>query len=278
MGKYPALMHELERNGMLGRANLHKPDFPLTVDLKRAHDAAYVEAVQNAAVEPVIEKLIGFPVTRKVADRALLATAGTMRAAELAHREGIACNTAGGSHHAKRSHGAGFCTLNDVAVAALALIDEGKANQVLVVDCDVHQGDGTAEILAGLDAVFTLSIHAEKNFPTRKVASTLDIGLPDGVKDEAYLEVLDDALQQALKRFVPDFVFYNAGVDVHADDSLGRLSLSNAGIFARDRLVFERFARRNIPVCGVIGGGYSKDLGALAKKHALLFEAAEQFC
>jgi acetoin utilization deacetylase AcuC-like enzyme len=278
MGKYTALMQELARNGCLDRAAVHQPQMPEPAVLMRAHDAAYVHAVFTANVDAKIERLIGFPVNRKVADRALLATAGTILAAQLAQAHGIACNTAGGSHHARRAHGAGFCTLNDVAVAALHLLSEGLAKRILVVDLDVHQGDGTAEILASVPDVFTLSVHSEKNYPTRKEHSRFDVPLPDAMGDADYLETVEQTLNQIEAQFTPDFVFYNAGVDVHIDDRLGRLALTNDGIAARDQAVISRFARLNIPLCGVIGGGYSKDLDALGKRHALLFESAARYC
>ncbi|MGL4405423.1 MAG: histone deacetylase family protein, partial [Notoacmeibacter sp.] len=180
-------------------------------------------------------------------------------------------------HHAKRSHGAGFCTLNDIAVAALNLLKSGLAKSILVVDLDVHQGDGTAEILSATPQIFTLSVHSEKNFPTRKERSSLDVALQDGLKDPEYLHMLNQTLDLIAKHFIPDFVFYNAGVDVHEDDRLGRLALTNQGIAARDRAVIGRYRSAGIPLCGVIGGGYLKDLEVLAKRHALLFQAAESF-
>jgi acetoin utilization deacetylase AcuC-like enzyme len=278
MGKYTALMEELAQSGHLDRAVVHAPSMPNPAMLNLAHDNGYVRSVFDAAVDPKIERLIGFPVNRQVADRALLATSGTMMAAELALVHGIACNTAGGSHHAKRAHGAGFCTFNDVAVAALNLLQQGKAKRILVVDLDVHQGDGTAEILADVPEIFTLSVHSEKNFPTRKERSTLDVPLPDAMGDAQYFAMLNTTLDQIAAEFTPDFVFYNAGVDVHIDDRLGRLALTNDGIAARDHAVISRYTRQEIPLCGVIGGGYSKDLDALAKRHVLLFEAAARFC
>ena len=277
MGKYTALMEELAECGILDRAIVHTPIMPEPAIVERAHDADYTASVFAAGVDPKIERLIGFPVNRKVADRALLATSGTMLAARLALMHGIACNTAGGSHHAKRAHGAGFCTLNDVAVAALDLMAHGLAKRILVVDLDVHQGDGTAEILGAVPGIFTLSVHSEKNFPTRKERSSLDVPLPDALSDAAYLEILSQTLDQVTAQFTPDFVFYNAGVDVHMDDRLGRLALTNDGIAARDHIVISRFTQADIPLCGVIGGGYSKDLVALAKRHALLFHAATRF-
>ena len=277
MGKYTALMEELDRSGSLDRAVVHTPVMPELQSLELAHDKTYVHSVIAANVDPKIERLIGFPVNRKVADRALLATSGTMLAARLALQHGIACNTAGGSHHAKRAHGAGFCTLNDVAVAALNLLSRGLAKRILVVDLDVHQGDGTAEMLSNVPEIFTLSVHSEKNFPTRKERSSLDVPLPDAMGDADYLKILIETLDHIAGQFTPDFVFYNAGVDVHIEDRLGRLALTNNGIAARDHAVISRFAREEIPLCGVIGGGYSKDLEALAKRHALLFQMARHF-
>jgi acetoin utilization deacetylase AcuC-like enzyme len=278
MGKYTALMKELGQSGLLDRAILHAPLMPDPAMLELAHDAEYVRSVFEANVDPKIERLIGFEISRKVADRALLATSGTILAAQLALAHGIACNTAGGSHHARRAHGAGFCTLNDVAVAALNLLSERLAKRILVVDLDVHQGDGTAEILGDVPDVFTLSVHSEKNYPTRKEQSRLDVPLPDAVGDADYLKVLSETLDHVANQFTPDFVFYNAGVDVHVDDRLGRLALTNDGIAARDHAVISRFTRKDIPLCGVIGGGYSKDLDALAKRHALLFHTAWHYC
>ncbi|MCU0831241.1 MAG: histone deacetylase [Rhizobiaceae bacterium] len=274
MRKYSALMDVLARDGVLERARLITPSMPDADVLSAAHDTAYVAQVFAAAIDPAIEKMIGFPVTRAVADRALLATSGTVMAAEAALTHGLALNTAGGSHHARRAHGAGFCTLNDVAIAARHLIATGRASSVLIVDCDVHQGDGTAEMLGDLEAVFTLSLHGAGNYPPVKERSSLDVALPDGADDATYLAALEAALDAALQRFRPDFVFYNAGVDVHADDRLGRLALSDDGIAARDTHVLSRFVRMGVPLCGVIGGGYSRDIDALAARHALLFRAA----
>lgn len=277
MGKYTALMRELLQSSLLDRAIIHTPEMPAFSVLELAHQTAYVQSVFDADVDPKIEKLIGFPVSRKVADRALLATSGTLLAARLALKHGIACNTAGGSHHARRAHGAGFCTLNDVAVACLQLLTEGLANRILVVDLDVHQGDGTAEILANVPDVFTLSIHSEKNYPTRKERSNLDVPLPDAMGDADYLKILSSTLDHVATLFKPDFVFFNAGVDVHSDDRLGRLMLTNDGIATRDHAVVYHFRQQDIPLCGVIGGGYSKNLDDLAKRHALLFKAAAAF-
>lgn len=272
MSKYPLLMQALIARGLAQALHRPKPAAPQW--LKLAHEATYVDQVIGCAVPARIEREIGFAVEARVSLRAQLAAAGTVLAARLALEHGIACNAAGGSHHARRAQGAGFCTFNDVAVAALTLIGESLAGNVLVVDLDVHQGDGTADILRDEPRVFTFSMHGERNYPVRKIASDLDIGLPDAMEDKAYLERLADVLPRlsGLRRW--DIVFYNAGVDVHAEDRLGRLALSDAGIRARDRLVIEHFRKLGVPLCGVIGGGYSTDVPTLAARHAILFEEA----
>lgn len=278
MGKYSALMDALRRRGLLDERNLLVPGEASPGWLGLAHDALYVDQVLTHSVPPRIEREIGFPVTERVSRRARLATSGTLLAARAALEHGIACNAAGGSHHARRMQGAGFCTFNDVAVAAHVLLTEGAIGQALVVDCDVHQGDGTAEIFAGDGRVFTFSIHCAENYPVRKQTSDLDIDLAAGMGGDSYLGILGEALQRTLDMVRPDIVFYNAGVDVHRDDRLGKLKLDDAGILARDRMVIGFFRERRLPVCGVIGGGYSEDLAALAARHALLFEAAAEFC
>lgn len=272
MSKYPLLMEALRARGLAGALNIAERA-PASW-LKLAHESDYVDQVVTCAVPEKIEREIGFPVGPRVSLRAQLAAGGTVLAARLALRHGIACNTAGGSHHARRAQGAGFCTFNDVAVASLVLLAEGAAQNILVVDLDVHQGDGTADILADDPRVFTFSMHGDRNYPARKIASDLDIALPDGTGDAAYIERLAAILPELSARARWDIVFYNAGVDVHAQDRLGRLSLSNDGLRARDETVIRHFRGLGIPVCGVIGGGYSTDVPALAARHAILFEAA----
>lgn len=277
MGKYGRLIEVLAQDGLVGRTNLHRPA-PADADLLAlAHTPAYVEQVIACEVPLAVEREIGFPVDQRVSRRARLATAGTLLAAELALEYGIACNGAGGSHHARRTGGAGFCTFNDVAVAALALLERRQVGRILVVDLDVHQGDGTADILMGEDRVTTFSMHAEKNYPVRKIPSGLDVGLEDALGDEPYLTRLADVLDALAREARPDLVFYNAGVDPHADDRLGRLALTDEGLRRRDRMVIGHFRERAIPVCGVIGGGYSRDVDALARRHAILFSQARAY-
>ncbi|WP_394690824.1 histone deacetylase [Hoeflea sp.] len=277
MGKYSRLMELIAESGLSARASFHVPGPASAEWLAMAHVRSYVDQVIASRVPAPIEREIGFAVDERVSLRARLATAGTVMAARLALSEGLACNTAGGSHHARRDQGAGFCTFNDVAVASLVLLADGEAEKILVVDLDVHQGDGTAEICGSNAAVRTVSVHGEKNYPVRKQTSDIDVALPDGVRDEAYLETLDWLLPQTIDSFDPDLVFFNAGVDPHEADRLGRLSLSDDGLKERDRRVFSFFRTRGIPIAAVIGGGYSHDINALARRHLATFEAAAEF-
>ncbi|MBB6409168.1 histone deacetylase family protein [Mesorhizobium sangaii] len=277
MSKYPLLMDALRARCLAGPGALNTTEPAPASWLKLAHAADYVDQVISCSVPEKIEREIGFPVGPRVSLRAQLATGGTVLAARLALRYGIACNTAGGSHHARRAQGAGFCTFNDVAVAALVLLAEGAAQNILVVDLDVHQGDGTADILAGDPRVFTFSMHGDRNYPARKIASDLDVALPDGTGDAAYVGRLAAILPELSAQAHWDIVFYNAGVDVHAEDRLGRLSLSDDGLRARDDMVIRHFRTLGIPVCGVIGGGYSTDVATLAARHAILFEVASSY-
>ena len=262
--KYGVVMDVL-RSGPLVE---HCPE-PMPVRwLEAAHDPVYVAAVLSAAVSPKIERRIGFAVTAAVARRAVLSPGGTWLAAKLALEHGYAANAAGGSHHALPDSGAGFCVFNDLAVAALRLLGEGDVRRILIVDLDVHQGDGTALILAGGEDVATLSIHAEKNFPVRKARSTLDVGLPDGTSDEDYLAVLVPALDAMIDLIRPDLILYQAGIDVHRDDKLGRLSLTDQGILARDMYVAGRARAQGIPVASTMGGGYGEDVQTVSSRHA----------
>lgn len=277
MGKYSALMTALEARGLMKAGYVHRPAAAPANWLALAHDRAYVDQVIACEVPKAIEREIGFPITERTSLRAQLASGGTILAARLALELGIACNTAGGSHHARRAQGAGFCTLNDVAAASLVLLAEGAVDNILIVDLDVHQGDGTAEILRDEPRAFTFSMHGDRNYPVRKMASDWDIPLPDGMEDEAYLAALSAALPKlsALRRW--DLIFFNAGVDTHREDRLGRLGMTSDGLRARERMVIGHFRERGVPVCGVLGGGYSNDIEALAERHAILFEVAAEF-
>lgn len=274
MDKFSRLAAVLEADGVAGPAGFVLPE-PIDLDsLLLVHDEAYVGGVIDLTLPAEVARRVGLPNTESVARRAQAAVGGTLAAARLALAHGIASNTAGGSHHAQADTGAGFCVFNDVAVAARRLLEEGAVGQVLVVDLDVHQGDGTARIFEDDPGVFTFSMHAEKNFPARKAVSDLDIDLPDGTGDGAYLRKLKEVLPDLLARVAPDLVFFNAGVDPHADDKLGRLSLSDEGLARREAFVLGSCLKRGIPVAGVIGGGYDADIDRLAHRHALLHRVA----
>ncbi len=264
--KYYLVMEELRASG--APVTEHAPEPMPRQWLEAVHDPAYVEEVMRAEVPRHKERRIGFPVTPAIRDRVRHTNGGTWLAAQLARRHGYAANSAAGSHHALHDTGAGYCVFNDLAVTANRLLAEGHARRVLIVDLDVHQGDGTASLTAGREDIFTLSLHAEKNFPVRKARSSLDVALPDGLDDDGYMAALTRHLPQVLTDFAPDFVLYQAGVDPHRDDKLGRLALTDAGLAARDRLVVEEARRRGLPVASALGGGYGDDPRTVAARHA----------
>ena len=235
--------------------------------LETAHDHDYVDQVLRAEVSREKERRIGFPVTPAVARRAQVVPGGTWLAAKIALVEGFAANSAGGSHHALADTGAGYCVFNDLAIAALRLVEEGDARRILIVDVDVHQGDGTAALTAGRPGIATYSIHAEKNFPARKARSTLDVPLVDGVGDEVYLATLADTLVPMIDDYCPDLILYQAGVDPFVGDRLGRLALSLQGLTDRDSFVGNLCRERAIPIASALGGGYGDDTMEVARRH-----------
>lgn len=264
--KYYLVMEELRASG--APMTEHAPQPMPREWLEAVHCPDYVDAVLRAEVPREKERRIGFPVTPAIMSRVRHTNGGTWLAAQLARQHGYAANSAAGSHHALHDTGAGYCVFNDLAVTANRLIAEGDARRVLIVDLDVHQGDGTASLTAGREDIFTLSLHAEKNFPVRKARSSLDVGLPDGVDDDGYMEVLTLHLPQVLADFAPDFVLYQAGVDPHVEDKLGRLALTDAGLRARDQFVVMSCRGRCIPVASALGGGYGDDPRGVAARHA----------
>lgn len=240
--------------------------------LEHAHDPDYVAQVLTAAVPPEKERRIGFPITATVARRAEFVPGGTYLAARLALDHGFAANTAGGSHHALADTGAGYCIFNDLAIAALRLVEEGTTPRVLIVDVDVHQGDGTAALTAGHPQIATYSIHAEKNFPVRKARSTLDVPLADGIGDEEYCAVLQGTLAPLMAEWQPTLILYQGGVDPFAEDRLGRLALSAEGLERRDRLVADMAIAAGVPLASTVGGGYGDDVLAIAARHVRVIE------
>ncbi|MDF1833904.1 MAG: histone deacetylase [Alteraurantiacibacter sp. bin_em_oilr2.035] len=264
--KYQLVMTALRHSGFA--ITEHAPHPMPRSWLEAIHCPDYVEQVFTANVPREKERRIGFPVTAHIANRVRHTNGGTWLAAKLAMQHGFAANSAAGSHHALHDTGAGYCVFNDLAVTANRLVAEGDARRVLIIDCDVHQGDGTASLLAGREDVFTLSFHAEKNFPVRKARSTLDVALPDGMADADYLEVLETHLPRVMNRFLPDIVLYQAGVDPHVNDKLGRLSLSDDGLVARDRYVLGEARKRGLALASALGGGYGRDQSEVAARHA----------
>lgn len=264
--KYALVMRALNESG--APLTVHEPEMMPREWLEAVHDPQYVEEVLTCTVPAAKQRRIGFEIDQRVSHRSQLSPGGTWLAAKLAQKHGFAANSAGGSHHAQAESGAGYCVFNDLALAAHRLVAEGDAARVLILDLDVHQGDGTAALTAGRDDIFTLSLHAEKNFPTRKAQSTLDIALPDATGDGDYLAALSDALPQVLDRFAPDLILLQAGVDAHGDDKLGRLSLTDDGLDLRDRFVAREARMRGIPMASTLGGGYGNDRVALAARHA----------
>jgi acetoin utilization deacetylase AcuC-like enzyme len=276
MQKFACLAEILRDDGLVPHGFV-TPETIAREDLIRAHTPAYVDAVLGRTLDPAAVRRIGFSLTERVVLRAQLATAGTLLAARLALQEGLACNSAGGSHHARADQGAGFCVFNDVAVAASVLLAEGLLKQILVVDLDVHHGDGTALIFQDEPSVFTFSMHCDDNWPLEKPPSDLDVALPKGTGDAAYLVALDDCLPALLDQVRPDLVFYIAGVDPHQDDRLGKLALTDQGLMTRERRVIEAVRGRAIPLVTVLGGGYGHDVGAVARRHSFVFHAAADF-
>ena len=240
--------------------------------LNRAHSENYINAIKNKTLDKNAIKKIGFPLVDSVVQRSLFATGGTVLASKLAIHNGLACNTAGGSHHANFNGGAGYCVFNDVAVATHYLLDRGLAGRILIVDLDVHQGNGNSDIFKDNKNVFTFSMHSKSNYPAKKSISDLDVELEDNMEDKQYIEILKFYLNQ-LNQENFDFVFYIAGVDVHFNDRLGKLNISDDGIKERDEIITENFFSKGIPLCGVLGGGYNKDFNKLVELHTSLHQS-----
>ena len=278
MAKFRLLYELLLRDRITSEDFVFQPELPPQAWLELVHDRDYIRAYCQGTLDAKAQRRIGLPWSAALAERTRLAVGGTVLTAKLALSYGVACNTAGGTHHAFPDYGSGFCIFNDLAVAARVLLHLGLVARLLVVDLDVHQGDGTAFIFRDDPAVFTFSMHCADNFPSRKQQSDLDIGLPQGLDDDGYLQMLAQTLPELLDLVRPDLVLFDAGVDVHVEDRLGKLALSDRGLYRRDRLVLSACAEGGYPVAGTIGGGYAADLNALARRHAYLHRAALDVC
>lgn len=275
MEKYSRLRATLLDSGEFGESDFHLPHAATDQELGRAHDLAYIEAVSTGTLSPTAQKAIGFPWSPGMVERSRRSAGATIGACRAALSDGVAANLAGGTHHAFRDRGEGFCVFNDAAVAARAMQAEGRAKRVLIVDCDVHQGNGTASILHGDDSVFTFSMHGARNFPFDKEESDLDIELPDGCGDAAYLLRLDEGLGTAFDLSRPDLVIYLAGADPYHDDRLGRLGLSFAGLAERDSRVFAYCKSRNVPIAIAMAGGYARQIDDTVRIHNMTIRLAK---
>ena len=264
MRKYAALR---ERVANVAPASMRVPPAATDIELARAHDPFYLVAVCNGTVDARAMKRIGFPWSPAMLERSRRSAGATIAACRSALTTGCGVNLAGGTHHAHRSYGEGFCVFNDAAVAARAMQAEGLAARVLIVDLDVHQGDGTAEIFADDASVFTFSLHGRNNFPFRKHGSDLDVDLDDGTEDSAYLATLRVALPRAIDRSRPDLAIYLAGADPFHGDRLGKLALTKAGLAARDRLVLTMLRNAGIPVAITMAGGYADNIDDIVDIH-----------
>ena len=267
INKFGELAKYLTKNKIVNK--FHKPSACSFETLSYAHSKNYILDIKNKTLSKEGVKKIGFPLVDSVVQRSLVATGGTVLASKLAINYGISCNTAGGSHHANYNGGAGYCVFNDVAVAANYLIERGLAGRILIVDLDVHQGNGNSEIFKDNRSVFTFSMHSKTNYPAKKSNSDLDVELEDNLEDDNYIKTLKHYLNE-LNQENFDFVFYIAGVDIHFNDRLGKLKISDEGIKSRDELVIENFFSKRIPFCGVLGGGYNKDFNKLVELHSIL--------
>ena len=272
--KFGELAKALIKNKIV--KNFYIPE-PCSVEtLKEAHTEDYINKIKNKTLDKNEIRKIGFPLVDSVVRRSFIATGGTVLATKLALNYGIACNTAGGSHHATFDFGAGYCVFNDTAVSANYLKNKGIANKILIIDLDVHQGNGNSEIFKNDNQVFTFSMHSKVNYPAKKSVSDLDIELEENLEDREYIDILKNNLKY-LNEEEFDFVFYIAGVDIHYNDRLGKLKISDNGIFERDELVIDNFFSNKIPICGVLGGGYNEDFNKLVELHSSLHKTCAKF-
>jgi acetoin utilization deacetylase AcuC-like enzyme len=274
MEKFALLQTYLAQRGLLQAGRSYRPGAAALAVLEQAHCPAYLQRFINNQQTPAELKRMGLPWSQALVRRTLISPNGTLLTARLALECGIACHLAGGTHHAHYDHAAGFCILNDLAVTALTLLRQAKIQRLLIFDCDVHQGDGTARMLAHEPRAFTCSLHCSANYPSEKARSDWDIELPPGMGDNAYLQQVFAALDQLLAQWRPDLVLYDAGVDVYTKDPLGLLNISQEAIRARDNGVLRRCKAAKVPVATVIGGGYDTDRQALARRHAVVIEEA----
>jgi acetoin utilization deacetylase AcuC-like enzyme len=274
MGKFPGLRNYLVSNNIISGQSLVQPRPVLTEHLLTVHTPRYVDAILNGNLDRKEERRLGLPWSASLAMRSQLAVQGTLNAAMMALEDGVSGNLAGGTHHAFADYGEGFCVFNDVAIAIRVLKQSLWVKNVLIVDLDVHQGNGTAAIFADDPDVYTFSMHGQKNFPFRKPPSTRDVGLPDKTTDIPYLELLEFHLHDILNSFSPDIVFYLGGIDPLETDRFGRLSLTLNGLRERERMVLRFLSKRELPVVLLLSGGYAPSVEQTVQAHAIMYEEA----
>jgi acetoin utilization deacetylase AcuC-like enzyme len=274
MEKFDLLARCCREKGLLTDKNLFRPGKAKRELLEQAHCTDYLERFIHNDQSPKEIRRMGLPWSEGLVKRTLISPNGTFLTAQLALKYGIACHLAGGTHHAHYDFASGFCILNDLAITAKALLAQQKVKKVLIFDCDVHQGDGTARILENENNAFTCSIHCEKNFPARKAQSNLDVELPVDISEGNYLDIVSDTLENIINTEEPDFILYDAGVDIYEGDPLGLIGITESGITEREKRVLAICKDKNIPVATVIGGGYDDDRQALALRHMKVIEAA----
>jgi len=276
MEKYDLLPKQLLHEGIIEESNLFEPRKLTEEEILSVHNQAYWEKLKSLDFSRQEERRSGFPITSDLVEREITINAGTIQCADYALEFGIAMNIAGGTHHAFTDRAEGFCLLNDIAIAARYLLDQGKAQKILVIDLDVHQGNGTAEIFKDDDRVFTFSMHGEHNYPLQKEHSDLDIPLADGTDDHTYLTILREQLPKLFEKVTPDFIFFQSGVDVLKTDKLGRLGLSLEGCKQRDQLVISAAKDYDLPLVASMGGGYSEDIKLILEAHANTYRVAQE--
>ncbi len=276
MAKYTLLPEQLLYEGTVEEANFFKPKALSEADILRTHTRTYWDQLKELTLPRREARKIGFPLSKQLVERGTVISGGTIQCALYAMQHGISMNIAGGTHHSFTDRGEGFCLLNDIAIAANYLLHHQLAAKILIIDLDVHQGNGTAQIFQNEPRVFTFSMHGENNYPLRKEKSDLDIGLPDGLEDAPYLHILKEKLPFLIDSVQPDFIFYLSGVDVLKTDKLGRLGMTMQGCKERDRLVLEACKLHEIPVAISMGGGYSERLATIIDAHANTYRLAQE--
>ena len=274
--KFSDLYKELKTKDFYKNAVILKPNKASVNELKIVHDNEYILKVHNGTLSEKEIRRLGFNWSEILSNRSFLAVNGTLLTCKEALKNKIACHLAGGTHHAHKNFGSGYCVFNDIAYSSRKLIKENYVKKILIIDLDVHQGDGTAAILSKDKEIFTCSMHCKNNFPFRKSKSDLDVELENGLNDHEYLVILKQTIKKCMDNITPDIVIYDAGVDVHKNDKLGNLNLTSKGILERDKMVISFFKNISIPIATVIGGGYSDNNIELAKRHSIIFQAVNE--